>query len=78
MLQVSGYAALFAQALPRDAHSTPYYYARPQSLPLNYQERGAPSAQSAGSAGSSGVSSLGTYALNGPTPPPPPPALLPG
>uniref|UniRef100_A0A480TXD0 Gamma-tubulin complex component 3 isoform 1 n=1 Tax=Sus scrofa TaxID=9823 RepID=A0A480TXD0_PIG len=76
--KVSGYAALFAQALPRDAHSTPYYYARPQSLPLNYQERGAPSAQSAGSAGSSGVSSLGTYALNGPTPPPPPPALLPG
>ncbi|ETE73403.1 Gamma-tubulin complex component 3, partial [Ophiophagus hannah] len=25
--------------LPRDAHSTPYYYARPQSLPLNYQDR---------------------------------------
>uniref|UniRef100_A0A8C3WBL9 Tubulin gamma complex component 3 n=1 Tax=Catagonus wagneri TaxID=51154 RepID=A0A8C3WBL9_9CETA len=75
--KVSSYTALFAQALPRDAHSTPYYYARPQSLPLNYQERSAQSAQSAGSAGSSGVSSLGTYALNGPTPPPPP-ALLPG
>nr|XP_031532028.1 gamma-tubulin complex component 3 [Vicugna pacos] len=38
--KVSSYAALFAQALPRDAHSTPYYYARPQTLPLNYQDRG--------------------------------------
>lgn len=74
--QVSSYATLFAQALPRDAHSTPYYYARPQTLPLNYQERSAPSAQSSGSLGSSGISSIGVHTLNGPTPPPP--SLLPG
>ncbi|EPY86926.1 gamma-tubulin complex component 3 [Camelus ferus] len=74
--QVSSYAALFAQALPRDAHSTPYYYARPQTLPLNYQDRGAPSAQSTGSLGSSGVSSVSLCALNGPTPTPQ--SLLPG
>ena len=74
--QVSTYATLFAQALPRDAHSTPYYYARPQTLPLNYQERSAPSAQSSGSLGSSGISSIGAHTLNGPTPPPP--SLLPG
>ncbi|XP_045338376.1 gamma-tubulin complex component 3 isoform X7 [Leopardus geoffroyi] len=74
--KVSSYAALFAQALPRDAHSTPYYYARPQTLPLNYQDRGTQSAQSSGSVGSSGISSIGVYALNGPTPPPQP--LLPG
>ncbi|KAB0341383.1 hypothetical protein FD754_018309 [Muntiacus muntjak] len=74
--KVSSYATLFAQALPRDAHSTPYYYARPQTLPLNYQERSAPSAQSLGSLGSSGISSIGVHTLNGPTPPPP--SLLPG
>ncbi|XP_026921046.1 gamma-tubulin complex component 3 isoform X5 [Acinonyx jubatus] len=74
--KVSSYAALFAQALPRDAHSTPYYYARPQTLPLNYQDRGTQSAQSSGSMGSSGISSIGVYALNGPTPPPQ--SLLPG
>ncbi|XP_053765700.1 gamma-tubulin complex component 3 isoform X6 [Panthera pardus] len=74
--KVSSYAALFAQALPRDAHSTPYYYARPQTLPLNYQDRGTQSAQSSGSVGSSGISSIGVYALNGPTPPPQ--SLLPG
>ncbi|XP_027413792.1 gamma-tubulin complex component 3 [Bos indicus x Bos taurus] len=74
--KVSNYATLFAQALPRDAHSTPYYYARPQTLPLNYQERSTPSAQSSGSLGSSGISSIGVHTLNGPTPPPP--SLLPG
>ncbi|XP_044106066.1 gamma-tubulin complex component 3 isoform X4 [Neovison vison] len=56
--KVSTYAALFAQALPRDAHSTPCYYARPQTLPLSYQDRSTPSAPSAGSLGSSGVSSI--------------------
>ncbi|XP_008940859.1 PREDICTED: gamma-tubulin complex component 3-like, partial [Merops nubicus] len=74
--KVSSYATLFAQALPRDAHSTPYYYARPQSLPLNYQERSAQSAQSSASMGSSGISSISLYALNGPTPTPQ--SLLPG
>ncbi|XP_067151900.1 gamma-tubulin complex component 3 isoform X3 [Apteryx mantelli] len=74
--KVSSYATLFAQALPRDAHSTPYYYARPQSLPLNYQDRNAQSAQSSGSMGSSGISSISLYALNGPTPTPQ--SLLPG
>ncbi|KAI6078677.1 Gamma-tubulin complex component 3 [Aix galericulata] len=74
--KVSSYATLFAQALPRDAHSTPYYYARPQSLPLNYQDRSAQSAQSSGSMGSSGISSISLYALNGPTPTPQ--SLLPG
>uniref|UniRef100_A0A8C3I1S8 Tubulin gamma complex component 3 n=1 Tax=Chrysemys picta bellii TaxID=8478 RepID=A0A8C3I1S8_CHRPI len=74
--KVSSYATLFAQALPRDAHSTPYYYARPQSLPLNYQDRNAQSAQSAGSMASSGISSISMYALNGPTPTPQ--SLLPG
>ncbi|XP_022358307.1 gamma-tubulin complex component 3 isoform X2 [Enhydra lutris kenyoni] len=64
------------KALPRDAHSTPYYYARPQTLPLNYQDRSTQSAQSAGSMGSSGVSSISVYALNGPTPTPQ--SLLPG
>ncbi|XP_023608220.1 gamma-tubulin complex component 3 isoform X5 [Myotis lucifugus] len=68
--QVSSYATLFAQALPRDAHSTPYYYARPQTLPLNYQDRSTQSAQSSGSMGSSGISSISMYALNGPTPTP--------
>uniref|UniRef100_A0A8C0S040 Tubulin gamma complex component 3 n=1 Tax=Canis lupus familiaris TaxID=9615 RepID=A0A8C0S040_CANLF len=74
--KVSSYAALFAQALPRDAHSTPYYYARPQTLPLNYQDRSTQSTQSAGSMGSSGVSSISVYTLNGPTPTPQ--SLLPG
>ncbi|XP_078078844.1 gamma-tubulin complex component 3 [Mustelus asterias] len=73
--KVANYAALFAQALPRDAHSTPYYYSRPQSLPLTYPDR-APSSQSAGSIGSSGVGSLSLYGLNGPTPTPQ--SLLPG
>ncbi|XP_059500232.1 gamma-tubulin complex component 3-like, partial [Stegostoma tigrinum] len=73
--KVANYAALFAQALPRDAHSTPYYYSRPQSLPLSYPDR-APSSQSAGSIGSSGVGSLSIYGLNGPTPTPQ--SLLPG
>ncbi|KAL7983861.1 hypothetical protein Chor_000737, partial [Crotalus horridus] len=70
--QVSNFATLFAQALPRDAHSTPYYYARPQSLPLNYQDRNV----QPGSMGSSGISSIGIYAPNGPTPTPP--TFLPG
>ncbi|ELW47485.1 Gamma-tubulin complex component 3 [Tupaia chinensis] len=74
--QVSSYASLFAQALPRDATSTPYYSARPQTLALSYQDRSTQSAPSAGSAGSSGISSLGLCALNGPTPTPQ--SLLPG
>uniref|UniRef100_A0A4W3IZB7 Tubulin gamma complex component 3 n=1 Tax=Callorhinchus milii TaxID=7868 RepID=A0A4W3IZB7_CALMI len=73
--KVANYAALFAQALPRDAHSTPYYYSRPQTLPLSYPDRTS-STQSSGSMGSSGVSSLGVYGLNGPTPTPQ--SLLPG
>ncbi|KAK2118709.1 hypothetical protein P7K49_000095 [Saguinus oedipus] len=73
---VSSYATLFAQALPRDAHSTPYYYARPQTLPLSYQDRSTQSAQSSGSLGSSGISSIGLCALSGPTPAPQ--SLLPG
>uniref|UniRef100_K9J114 Putative gamma-tubulin complex component 3 n=1 Tax=Desmodus rotundus TaxID=9430 RepID=K9J114_DESRO len=68
--KVSSYATLFAQALPRDAHSTPYYYARPQTLPLNYQDRSTQSAQSSGSMGSSGISSISMHPLNGPTPTP--------
>uniref|UniRef100_A0A670JAI1 Tubulin gamma complex component 3 n=1 Tax=Podarcis muralis TaxID=64176 RepID=A0A670JAI1_PODMU len=74
--KVSNFASLFAQALPRDAHSTPYYYARPQSLPLNYQDRNAQSGQNSASMGSSGISSLGMYAPNGPTPTPQ--SFLPG
>nr|XP_045001326.1 gamma-tubulin complex component 3 isoform X2 [Jaculus jaculus] len=74
--KVSSYASLFAQALPRDAHSTPYYYARPQTLPLNYQDRSTQATQSTGSLGSSGISSLGVCGLGGPTPVPQP--LLPG
>uniref|UniRef100_A0A2K5YDF4 Tubulin gamma complex component 3 n=1 Tax=Mandrillus leucophaeus TaxID=9568 RepID=A0A2K5YDF4_MANLE len=74
--KVSSYATLFAQALPRDAHSTPYYYARPQTLPLSYQDRSAQSAQSSGSVGSSGISSIGLCALSGPAPAPQ--SLLPG
>ncbi|XP_033868133.3 gamma-tubulin complex component 3 homolog [Acipenser ruthenus] len=75
-VRVANYAALFAQALPRDAQSTPQYYcARPQSLPLSYPDR-TQSAQSSGSMGSSGVSSLSIYATNGPTHTPQ--SLLPG
>ncbi|XP_048349604.1 gamma-tubulin complex component 3 isoform X1 [Sphaerodactylus townsendi] len=74
--KVSNFATLFAQALPRDAHSTPYYYARPQTLPLSYQDRNAQPGQSSGSMGSSGISSIGLYAPNGPTPTPQ--SLLPG
>ncbi|XP_040589388.1 gamma-tubulin complex component 3 isoform X1 [Mesocricetus auratus] len=65
--KVTSYASLFAQALPRDAHSTPYYCARPQTLPLNYQDRST-QAQSSGSLGSSGISSIGMCGLSGPTP----------
>lgn len=69
--RVGNYGALFAQALPRDAHSTPFYCARPQSLALGYAERSGPgAAQLSASIGTSGVSSLGVYSLNGPTPTP--------
>uniref|UniRef100_A0A669F6W5 Tubulin gamma complex component 3 n=1 Tax=Oreochromis niloticus TaxID=8128 RepID=A0A669F6W5_ORENI len=67
--RVGNYGALFAQALPRDAHSTPFYCTRPQSLALSYGER---SAGLSGSVGTSGISSLGVYTLNGPTPTPQP------
>ncbi|KAI1885373.1 hypothetical protein AGOR_G00219470 [Albula goreensis] len=67
--RVANYGALFAQALPRDAHSTPFYCARPQSLSLSHPER-AGLAQNSTSMGTSGVSSLGVYSLNGPTPTP--------
>lgn len=63
--RVGNYGALFAQALPRDAHSTPFYCTRPQSLALSYGERGL-----SASVGTSGISSLGVYTLNGPTPTP--------
>ncbi|XP_063067999.1 gamma-tubulin complex component 3 [Engraulis encrasicolus] len=66
--RVGSYGALFAQPLPRDAHSTPFYCARPQSLPLSYPERGV--AQNNTSMGTSGISSLGVYSLNGPSPTP--------
>ncbi|XP_033957275.1 gamma-tubulin complex component 3 [Pseudochaenichthys georgianus] len=62
--RVGNYGALFAQALPRDAHSTPFYCTRPQSLALGYGER---SAGLSASMGTSGISSLGVYTLNGPT-----------
>uniref|UniRef100_A0A8C9ZQJ2 Tubulin gamma complex component 3 n=1 Tax=Sander lucioperca TaxID=283035 RepID=A0A8C9ZQJ2_SANLU len=62
--RVGNYGALFAQALPRDAHSTPFYCTRPQSLALGYGER---SAALSASVGTSGISSLGVYTLNGPT-----------
>ncbi|XP_053170391.1 gamma-tubulin complex component 3 isoform X2 [Scomber japonicus] len=65
--RVGNYGALFAQALQRDAHSTPFYCTRPQSLALGYGER---SAALSGSVGTSGISSLGVYTLNGPTPTP--------
>uniref|UniRef100_H3DAI7 Tubulin gamma complex component 3 n=1 Tax=Tetraodon nigroviridis TaxID=99883 RepID=H3DAI7_TETNG len=63
--RVGNYAALFSQALPRDAHSTPFYCTRPQSLALGYGER-----TLSASLGTSGISSLGVYTLNGPTPTP--------
>ncbi|CAN9498182.1 unnamed protein product [Ophioblennius macclurei] len=63
--RMGNYGALFAQALPRDAHSTPFYCTRPQSLALSYGERGL-----SASVGTSGISSLGVYTLNGPTPTP--------
>lgn len=63
--QVGNYATLFSQALPRDAHSTPFYCTRPQSLALGYGER-----TLSASLGTSGISSLGVYTLNGPTPTP--------
>ncbi|KAG7233525.1 hypothetical protein INR49_006932 [Caranx melampygus] len=65
--RVGNYGALFAQALPRDAHSTPFYCTRPQSLALGYGER---SGGLSASVGTSGISSLGVYTLNGPTPTP--------
>eukprot|EP00064_Thunnus_orientalis_P015199 superscaffoldBa00002774_g15249 len=65
--RVGNYGALFAQALQRDAHSTPFYCTRPQSLALSYGER---SAGLSASVGTSGISSLGVYTLNGPTPTP--------
>nr|XP_012421073.1 PREDICTED: gamma-tubulin complex component 3 isoform X2 [Odobenus rosmarus divergens] len=64
------------RALPRDAHSTPYYCARPQTLPLSYQDRSSQSAPGTASVGSSGVSSLSVYAVNGLAPTPQ--SLLPG
>ncbi|MCI4393761.1 hypothetical protein PGIGA_G00161200 [Pangasianodon gigas] len=68
--RVGSYGSLFAQALPRDAHSTPFYYTRPQSLSLSYPERSALAAHNASSMGTSGISSLGMYSLNGPGPSP--------
>ncbi|XP_061745113.1 gamma-tubulin complex component 3 isoform X1 [Nerophis ophidion] len=65
--RVGNYGALFAQALPRDAHSTPFYCTRPQSLALSYGDR---CAGLSTSMGTSGISSLGVYTLNGPTPTP--------
>ncbi|XP_047432979.1 gamma-tubulin complex component 3 [Mugil cephalus] len=65
--RVGNYGALFPQALPRDAHSTPFYCTRPQSLALSYGER---TAGLSASVGTSGISSLGVYTLNGPTPTP--------
>ena len=78
--QLGSYGALFAQALPRDAHSTPFYCTRPQSLALSYGDRGAPGGAtvvagapgglSSTTMGTSGISSLGVYTLNGPSPTP--------
>uniref|UniRef100_A0A8C7PDP3 Tubulin gamma complex component 3 n=1 Tax=Oncorhynchus mykiss TaxID=8022 RepID=A0A8C7PDP3_ONCMY len=56
--RVGSYGALFAQALPRDAHSTPFYCTRPGSLPLSYPERSGPGGvQISTSMGTSGISS---------------------
>uniref|UniRef100_A0A672PKJ2 Gamma-tubulin complex component 3 homolog n=1 Tax=Sinocyclocheilus grahami TaxID=75366 RepID=A0A672PKJ2_SINGR len=66
---VCSYGALLAQALPRDVHSTPFYYARPQSLPLSYPERSATAHNS--SIATSGISSMGVFSINGPGPTPP-------
>uniref|UniRef100_A0AAZ3S6H2 Gamma-tubulin complex component n=1 Tax=Oncorhynchus tshawytscha TaxID=74940 RepID=A0AAZ3S6H2_ONCTS len=56
--RVGSYGALFAQALPRDAHSTPFYCTRPGSLPLSYPERSGPGgSQISTSMGTSGISS---------------------
>ncbi|XP_027012208.2 gamma-tubulin complex component 3 [Tachysurus fulvidraco] len=68
--RVGSYGSLFAQALPRDAHSTPFYYTRPQSLSLSYPERSALAAHNASSMGTSGIGSLAMYPLNGPGPGP--------
>ncbi|XP_058473292.1 gamma-tubulin complex component 3 isoform X2 [Solea solea] len=65
--RVGNYGALFAQALPRDSHSTPFYCTRPQSLALGYGDR---SGGLTASVGTSGISSLGVYTLNGPSPTP--------
>lgn len=69
--RVGNYGALFGQPLPRDAHSTPFYCARPQSLALCYageRAAGVGSAPSmAASMGTSGIGSMGPYSLNGPT-----------
>ncbi|KAK7880503.1 hypothetical protein WMY93_032857 [Mugilogobius chulae] len=40
--RVGPYSSLFAQPLPRDAHSTPFYCTRPQSLSLAYGDRPTP------------------------------------
>lgn len=66
--RVGSYGSVFGQALPRDAHSTPFYYTRPQSLSLSYPERSALAAHNASTMGTSGISSLGMYPLNGPSP----------
>ncbi|XP_055019000.1 gamma-tubulin complex component 3 [Boleophthalmus pectinirostris] len=66
--RVGAYSSLFAQPLPRDAHSTPFYCTRPQSLSLGYADR--PAAGLGSSLGTSGISSLGVYSINGPTPTP--------
>uniref|UniRef100_A0A8B9LRJ5 Tubulin, gamma complex associated protein 3 n=1 Tax=Astyanax mexicanus TaxID=7994 RepID=A0A8B9LRJ5_ASTMX len=68
--RVGNYGTVFAQALPRDAHSTPFYYARPQSLSLSYPERSVLAAHNASSMGTSGIGSLGVYPVNGPCPSP--------
>lgn len=77
--RVGPYSSPFAQPLPRDAHSTPFYCTRPQTLSLAYADR--TSALSSGlgpslgpglgsSLGTSGIATLGVYSLNGPTPTP--------
>uniref|UniRef100_A0AAV2KI79 Gamma-tubulin complex component n=1 Tax=Knipowitschia caucasica TaxID=637954 RepID=A0AAV2KI79_KNICA len=74
--RVGPYSSLFAQPLPRDAHSTPFYCTRPQSLSLSYGDRlqsglgSGPGPGLGSSLGTSGISSLGVYSVNGPTPTP--------